>query len=335
MLLRVGIDLDGSLESLGNSMTDLANALTATGECELVRFRTLSKPETGEISLGSLQALWRPLWRRSLGPSLDTPLRTVQIVHLAGVATPPSKKIPLIISVDDLRPLRQESRLHLRRKQLQRAVDRGATLVTSSRTARLEVMSVLRVERSRVRVVSPAVPIVPQTIDGTDLVVNITGMAQRFEELAPTLLKFCKRHNTRLVAVTSSSVQKSLRSLSEEIIWVPRREAASALKRARIAMHISDGARFPSFAIAALSAGVPTVARATDINRELLSGAALLLNARDPLAEALESLWNDEAKRSLMIAGGHARAFDFAPSTVAKAYVALYRDVVGGLQGEA
>ncbi len=41
-------------------------------------------------------------------------------------------------------------------------------------------------------------------------------------------------------------------------------------------MHLSDGARFPSFAIAALSAGVPTLARATEINRELLEGAAAL-----------------------------------------------------------
>ena len=32
---RVALDLDGSLESLGNSMTDLADALDATGGCEL------------------------------------------------------------------------------------------------------------------------------------------------------------------------------------------------------------------------------------------------------------------------------------------------------------
>jgi hypothetical protein len=37
--LRVGLDLDGSLESLGNSMTDLADAIDRTGECDLVRFR--------------------------------------------------------------------------------------------------------------------------------------------------------------------------------------------------------------------------------------------------------------------------------------------------------
>ena len=39
-LPRVGLDLDGSLESLGNSMTDLADALDETRGCELVRFHT-------------------------------------------------------------------------------------------------------------------------------------------------------------------------------------------------------------------------------------------------------------------------------------------------------
>jgi len=335
MVLRIGIDLDGSLESLGNSMSDLANALSATGECELVRFRTTTTPTASEMSLGALAPLWRPLWRRSLGPSLDKALRTVHVIHVAGVATPPTKTIPLVVTVDDLRPLRQESRLHVRRTQLQRAVDRGATLVASSRTARHEVMTVLNVQRSQVRVVSPAVPLIAPASGGTDLVVNVTGMSKRFEELAPTLLRFCAASGARLVVVASSDTQRSLRGLSSDITWRSRRDAESALATARVALHISDGARFPSFAIAALSAGVPTLARATEINRELLSGAALLLNARDRVEEALASLWEDEPRRRLMIAGGHARAHDFAPATVARAYVALYRDVVGDFTHEA
>jgi len=334
MTLRIGIDLDGSLESLGNSMNDLANALHETRECELVRFRTLTPTSDGELSLGASARLWGPLWKRSLGPSIDKPLRTVQVIHLAGLATPPLKKIPLVISVDDLRPLRQESRQHVRTVQLQRAVNRGATLVASTRTARNEVISILNVERSHIRVVSPAVPLVAPTTSGDDLVVNITGMAQRFSELAPTLLKFCESKSVKLVAVTSTNVQRSLRALGPNIVWYSRADAAKALQRARVVLHISDGARFPSFAIAALSAGVPTVARATEINRELLSGAASLLNARDRVDEALESLWSDESRRSLMIAGGLARSYDFAPSTVARSYLKVYGEVVRGFHNE-
>ena len=68
--LRVGLDLDGSLESLGNSMTDLADALDATHECELVRFHSLSAPRTSGVAQLRGRALWAPLWRRGLGLSL-------------------------------------------------------------------------------------------------------------------------------------------------------------------------------------------------------------------------------------------------------------------------
>jgi glycosyltransferase involved in cell wall biosynthesis len=93
---------------------------------------------------------------------------------------------------------------------------------------------------------------------------------------------------------------------------------------------MSDGARFPSFAIAALGAGVPTMAIATDINRELLGGAASLLASDEEVMVALEDVWSNEARRAIMVAAGRSRAIDFAPSTAARAYVTLYRDVVRG-----
>ena len=69
---------------------------------------------------------------------------------------------------------------------------RGATLVASSRSASHEVISVLGVARSRVVVVPPAVPLVDATHDGTDLVVNITGVDELFIELAPQLIAFTR-----------------------------------------------------------------------------------------------------------------------------------------------
>jgi glycosyltransferase involved in cell wall biosynthesis len=93
---------------------------------------------------------------------------------------------------------------------------------------------------------------------------------------------------------------------------------------------MSDGARFPSFAIASLSAGVPTLARSTSINRELLSGAAALVANDDEALDVLRDVWFNDAKRAIMIAAGHARAVDFAPDTAAKAYARLYRNVVRG-----
>jgi glycosyltransferase involved in cell wall biosynthesis len=95
-------------------------------------------------------------------------------------------------------------------------------------------------------------------------------------------------------------------------------------------MHFSDGARFPSFAIAALAAGVPTMARSTSINRELLEGAAALVDSDDEVTSVLDDVWRSEPRRSIMIAAGQSRAIDYAPTTAARAYAALYRDVVRG-----
>lgn len=328
--LRVGLDLDGSLESLGNSMVELAQALEESSDCDLVRFRTQSPPQAPNERPIRLRRLALPLWRRSRGPSLDSILGDIDVAHVAGVATPPSSTIPLVITVDDLRPLREEHRTHQRIAQLRRSVAHGATIVASSRVASHEVMSVLEVPRNRVVVVSPAVPKVALVHEGTDLVVNVTGQAELFLSVAPVLVAFAARSGTQVVAVTSDDMASKVRSTGLAVTLRPRRDARHALERARVVMHLSDGARFPSFAIAALGAGVPTIARSTGINRELLGGAAELMSSYDDVAGTLDVLWNNEGRRSIMVAAGQSRALDFAPTTAARAYLNLYREVVRG-----
>jgi glycosyltransferase involved in cell wall biosynthesis len=95
-------------------------------------------------------------------------------------------------------------------------------------------------------------------------------------------------------------------------------------------LHISDGARFPSFAVAALAARVPTIARSTRINRELLGGAATLVTDDEGWLTNLADVWSNEARRSIMVAAGVARAVDFSPATAARSYADLYREVVRG-----
>ena len=204
-------------------------------------------------------------------------------------------------------------------------------LVASTRSASHEVQRVLAVERSRVVVVPPAVPLVEPTLDGDALVVNLTGVVKPFLELAPALVDFARRRGTHVEAVASAKVAQRIRSRGVDVRLRPRAEARLALAGARVVLHISDGARFPSFAIAALSAGVPTIARATTINRELLSGAATLTESDDEVLPALEEIWENPMRRAIMVAAGRSRAEDFAPSTAARAYVTLYREVVRGL----
>jgi phosphohistidine swiveling domain-containing protein len=328
--IRVGLDLDGSLESLGNSMTDLADALDRTGECDLVRFRSRTSASSASEQHLSLRGLWSPLWRRSLGRSIDGLLDEVDVIHVAGLATPPTGTTPLLISVDDLRPLRGEARTQMRITQLKRAVERGAILVASSRSASHEVIAVLGVQRSRVVVVPPAVPVVEPTIDGADLVVNITGVDDLFLALAPQLVEFCKEKGSNVVALASAAAGQKITSQGLCVTVRARRDARDALRNARVVLHLSDGARFPSFAIAAMSAGVPTIARATGINRELLEGAAALVANDADVVNVLGEVWSNAARRSIMIAAGQSRAVDFEPDTAARAYLSLYHEVVRG-----
>lgn len=325
-LLRVGLDLDGSLESMGNSMFDLATALDERGDLQLCRFRTISPRQSPNEARLALRSFWSPWWRRSRGRPIDSMLPPLDVIHVAGRATPPTRDVPLLISVDDLRPLREENSRG-RLVQLQRAVGRGAVLVVSSRAARHEVMAALSLERPEIVVVRPPVGHVAPTTNGTSLVVSVTGNTERFVTLAPELQAFVARHGTTLVVVASAAVVQRLRATGVSATYVERRHAEVALAQARCVAYISDGARFPSFAIAALAAGVPALARATEVNRELLSGAAALIHDEDEAMGTLEDLWTNQPRRAILVAAGRARAADFSPWNVASAYAGLYADV--------
>ncbi len=329
--LRVGLDLDGSLESLGDSMTDLADALEATGEVDLVRWRTVSAPAGPDEARVAGRAAFAPGWRRGLGPPVDRFLGDVDLVHVAGRLTPPTRAVPLVVSVDDLRPLRDESREHQRVRALERVVARGAWIAASTRAARHEVLAVLRADPSRVAVVPPAVPRVEPPAEGRALVVNVTGVLQPVLDLAGTLVDLVAPLGGRVVVLASDQAAARLRALGDVVEVRPRREARRALGEARVVWHVSDGARFPSFAIAALGAGVPTLARATAVNRELLSGAAALATSDAEVRPLVEDLWTNEARRAVAAAAGRARAADFDPARAARGYLSLYREVVRGL----
>jgi hypothetical protein len=331
--LRVGLDLDGSLESLDNSLTDLADELESTGGCDLVRFRTLSARRSADERRLVLRALWAPLWRRSRGRPIDEMLPALDVVHVAGLATPPTRRVPLVISVDDLRPLREEARSHQRVNQLRRAVDHGAILVASTQAASGEVQRVLGLERSEIVVVPPAVGLVAPTVDGHDLVVNLAGLSEPFLSLAPDLTRFAASQGARVVVLCSNSASQRIRSAGVDVTLMDRRQGRAALARAHVVLNMSDGARFPSLAIAAMGAGVPTLARATPINRELLAGAAALIESDTDILATLGEIWSNDARRAVMVAAGHARSFDFSPPVAATAYAALYRDVVRGWRG--
>ncbi len=325
--VRVALDLDGALESFGDSGDALADALDTLG-IDLVRLRTSGVAGPGErVAPG--RTLWGPWWRRSWGRSLDVLLGGVDVVHVTGLAVPPTRDARLLVSLDDLRPLRSGPRSASRVAPLRRAVQRGAVIAVSSHVAAREVREALTLGRDQVRVAAPAVVAAAAPTRPVDLVVNVTGVVETFRTMVPTLSSLATRRGGRLVAIVSAAAAGHLRGVPGVVIE-PRPAARRVLAGARLALHLSDGARFPSFAIAALGAGVPTVARATAVNRELLEGAARLVDDDVAVVTALDEMWDEGPARSLARAAGRTRAADFTPDAAARGYASLYREMVGG-----
>lgn len=328
--LRVALDLSGPHEPLGNWVDLLADALRRQGLCDTITFATeRDRAVAVDRSLG-----WRrvmaPWWRRSRGWPIDAWLPPVDVVHVAGLATPPTRSTPLLISVDDLRPLRDDRRDRQRVAQLRRAVDQGARLVASSRSAGLEVQAALGLQREQVVSVPPAVAGDVMGGRGESLVVHVTGRTDEFLRRGPDLVALAERRRARVVVLASKEASARLRASGLHVVVRQRSAAAEVLRDARAVVHLSDGARFPSFVISALAAGVPTCATSTAVNRELLSGATALVDERDPdrLLEAVAELWEDESRRAVLIAAGRARATDYSPDVAARSYDALYRNLV-------
>ncbi len=326
--LRVALDLDGSLEYLANSMADLAQALERRSDLDLVRYRSRSARQSPSEATVRGRRLYEPLWRHSWGPPLDGLIEGLEVVHVAGVATPPTRRAPLIISVDDLRPLRRRRSDTQRVVQLARAVRRGATLVVASHAARHEVQSTLGLERSEVVVVKPVVGHVSPTRDGSRLVIAVAGETARLVEMLPALTTLHRERHMEMDVVGSSTLQTLLAGTVLEGRLIPRSRASDVLSLARVVVSLTDGARFPSFAVAALAAGVPVVALASTTVREVLSGSAELVDSPGEVVEAVVEVWDDTPRRRILTAAGVVRAGDYSATSVASAYAQLYHSLV-------
>jgi glycosyltransferase involved in cell wall biosynthesis len=163
-------------------------------------------------------------------------------------------------------------------------------------------------------------------VDGTDLVVHVTGASRRFLEVAPALTSLAHQRGTRVVALASREAGARIRRAGPGVTVRHRADATAVLLHARLVVHLSDGARFPSFVAAALAAGVPTCATSTAVNRELLDGASVLVDEHDDDAfvAAVADLWDNESRRAVLAAAGRARAADYSPAVTAQRYAALY-----------
>jgi len=327
LVIRVAIDLDGSLEPMGDTMNELAMALLDRG-VDLIPFASAR----GHHRIAPQRTFSAPLsqlWRRGHGPAIDRFLPRVDVVHVAGRQVPPTLRTPLVVSVDDLRPL-IESDESARGAQLQLAVARGAILVATSYAARRRVVGALGLDASDIAVAFPAVPTLSPPHVARHVVVSVTGVVDQFLAMAPAIVHCARELNLTVVALASREAGHKIRAQAPDVIVAPRDRARHMLGEAHTVIHLSDGARFPSLPIAAVGCGLPVVATSTDVNRELLEGCADLIAENDP-SEALAVIvraMTDEVHRRLLASAGRPRAQDFTPDVAAQRYEGLYRDAV-------
>ena len=327
LVVRVAIDLDGSLEPMGDTMNELSMALMERG-VDLVPFAS-ARGEHRIVPQRTFRAPLTQLWRRGYGPAIDRLLPPVDVIHVAGRQVPPTIRTPLVVSVDDLRPL-IDAEESARGAQLQLAVARGAILVATSYAARRRVVRALDLEASDIAVAFPAVPTLSPPREARHVVVSVTGVVDQFLAMAPAIVRCARDLNLSVVALASREAGNKIRAHTPDVVVAPRDRARQLLAEAHTVIHLSDGARFPSLPIAAVGIGLPVVATSTDVNRELLEGCADLI-AENEASEALAVIvraMTDEAHRGLLGSAGRPRANDFTPDVAAQRYEGLYRDAV-------
>jgi len=78
-----------------------------------------------------------------------------------------------------------------------------------------------------------------------------------------------------------------------------------------------------------MAAGVPVCATPTELNRELLGGAAAFADEGDTegFVATVSDCFENEARRAVMSAAGRHRATDFSPGEAARSYADLYADI--------
>lgn len=327
LTLRAAVDLAGSLEPMGDTMNELAVALTERGH-QLIPFA--SSPGRHRIRPHRTFSFPLPqLWHRGIGPAIDRLLPSVDVIHVAGRCVPPTVRTPLVVSVDDLRPLLDDEG-NARIAQLQRAVRRGGIIVATSYAARRRVVRALGVDAVDVAVAFPAVPTLPDASSARRVVVSVTGAVDHFLQMAPSIVRCARALDIGVVALASREAGAKIRALAPDVAVAPRSRGRELLSDAHTVIHLSDGARFPSLPIAAVGSGLPVIATSTDVNRELLEGCADLI-PDDDLASSvaiIERAMTDVTHRRLLSSAGRPRARDFTPAVAAQRYEGIYRDAV-------
>jgi glycosyltransferase involved in cell wall biosynthesis len=297
----------------------------------------------------------RALWTRADHPRIDLWIGRHDVVWGPNYVVPPTRAAS-VVSVHDLTPvhfpqLATADTLAYPRL-IQRALDRGAWVQTSSSFVRNEVIDHFRVDPDRVvsiplgvRPVAPGDAGAGQRLVGGDRYVLAVGTVEPRKDL-PTLVRAFDLvgdgdRDVRLVLAGQDGWGAEALDLAirgsrhrERIVrlgWVSDHDREALLRGASVYAYpsIYEGFGFPP--LEAMSADVPVVTTETGSLPEVVGSGADLVPVGDAkaLAESLSRVLADDDHRRELVARGREAVARHSWDTTAERFAALLRRVAG------
>ncbi len=354
--------LHGPRTGVGNAVAWTYEAIEELGTVSLRPYLTSVRAPisaaTRRLPLPAAVALrWWPHW----SPPFDRVLGRPDIVHGTNYVVPPTR-CPRVVSVYDCWFLEHpdDAAPDVRRAGdvLRRAVDDGATVVTSSKASASRVSELLATDRVRAIALGP-----PPTPPGGDppaddqtdadddapyiLAIGTVERRKNYPVLVKAFGRLCSEHPTARLVIAgrpgddSVAVERALwhldRAAAERIALLGEVDAVTKTRllagAAALAYpSLDEGFGFPILEAAQM--GVPVVASAAGSIPEVAANAALLAPASDVDALAANLHWvlTDDSIRRKLITRGTRNLGRFSWEQTATELTALYRELAEAAQ---
>lgn len=311
-----------------------------------------------EVEVSSRPQAARPLrllWSRADCPPIEWWTGPVDVVHGTNYVVPPARRAAALVTIHDLtfdRHPEMSTRDTLEYPDLiRRALRRGAWVHTESQFVAQEITDHYGVDPARLAVIPlgvseppPADPVRGHEIAGTERYLLSLGTVEPRKDLPLLVSAFdalaATHPDLRLViagpdgwgaeALAERISESPHRDRIVRLGWVSDHDRSALLRGACLLAYPSvyEGFGFPP--LEAMTVGTPVVTTSVGALPEVVGDAALMVppGDADALAEAIETVLDDDDLREVLINKGLERAADYPWSSCAAGLARLYHQVV-------
>jgi glycosyltransferase involved in cell wall biosynthesis len=323
--MRVGIDVSPLLQTRAGTARYLGGLLPRIEE--LVDVQRLSYGAAGKLSTLARDAWWYPV-------ALPRHTRGLDVLHCPSFRGPARSDTPLVVTVLDLAVLRHPDAFNrwtrtYSRVFVPRVVRAAQRVIAISEFTKRELVEVLGVDESKIRIVSPAVeePFVPDGPRAEGDYVLAVGTLEPRKNL-PRLAEAARRAGVEL-RIVGARGWGAVDVGGEGVRWlgfVPDDELARLYRGALCVAYTSLYEGFGIPALEALACGAAVVTSTGTPMAEFADGVAVLVDPRDTDAIAA-GIREAIDRRDELAALGPARASRFTWQASAEANVAVYKEL--------